>query len=550
MRAPLKLFAVLALISWLVSSAVIVARWDAHADLELLAAQYLLLLPAVVCYLISERGKSQVCAFCGARPAWFLAIFAAIAVLLSQWVKQLTPSGDEASYRFQAAILLTGHVTASAPPRIAASEARYQKDYRFHQHILYRERWFSMYPIGWPAILSLGVALHLDWLVNPALGLLLLWIAHEIAREIWDESTGRLTLFLLVASPFFALNCIGYMSHPSCAVFLAAAALFFFRGLRTGRIRHFALSVLLIAGALIIRPWTAACAGAVLAVASLWALRHRPGRLATFTGAGLLAAAAAVGGLAVYNHALTGSYSRSTYALNRGAGHIAEMSFAPASVLRNAGILTRWSVQETALYAIPFLFLLAGYALISEKQHRREAWILAALFLSLVFGYMPQTEPSGTHFGERFYFETFFAAAILAARGWILLRDRLALPQRAVRMMCILFVCIQVLAFGVFAQRGRERFLPFSAVHHAISHLRLVRAVMFLRSGGGFTAQDLNLNEPGWQWALHFYMPDPGPERRAEFVCALHRNGWAVISYDPAARSARIDELEPAACRP
>jgi Gpi18-like mannosyltransferase len=121
-----------------------------------------------------------------------------------------------------------------------------------------------MYPPGWPAVLAVGLLAGLDWLLNPLLGLCILWLTYRIAILVFDQRVGQLAVILMVMSPFFLFNSVGFMAHPLGGAMLAAATLFLFHGLKSRGLGH-PFGTLLLAGlALLVRPWTAFCVGTVL----------------------------------------------------------------------------------------------------------------------------------------------------------------------------------------------------------------------------------------------------------------------------------------------
>jgi hypothetical protein len=537
-------FTALALAAAYASATVVIAsRGGGHAHLYLLAVQYGCLLPALVCYLWSEKGASDKGRF-GLPAAVSYVIYIALLLFVALVLHQGISGGDENGYRFQARIFATGHVAAEAPPQ-TTDIATYLKEFRFHHHIIYQGKWFGKYPPGWPAILALGMLLKIDWLVNPLCSLMILWVTWRIAYLVFDDATARLALLLLVASPYFVLNSVGFMSHPFCGVLLAGAVLFYFRGVRDGRFADFGWMLLLLGAALLVRPSTALYMGSVLAVATIWTLRQETRKAVGVLAGGLAVGAAAVAALLAYNHALTGSYLRSTYALYSNTTYPLELSLNPKSILHGATVLTRWSLEGTALYAFPFLLVMAGYGLVRESGKRREIYILAALFGSVVLGYMLQTEPSGTHFGERFYFEAFFALAIIGARGWLLLVKRWRISAHASTVLAAAFLCIQAFHYVILIGDAQASWRPSIRMRNAIANPELSGAVIFLGNAPGLSGLDLNWNDADWKHAAVIYVVDPGPTRRAEIACALQRSRWAVLSYDAKTGSPRVDELVP-----
>jgi hypothetical protein len=245
--------------------------------------------------------------------------------------------------------------------------------------------------------------------------------------------------------------------------------------------------------------------------------------------------------LMLHYQALTGSFFMSPYALERGSGSLRDITLDPRLVLEHLPVLTRWSVQGTTLYAFPFLWIMSVYALVADR--RRELYFLAALFMSLVVGHLLVVAPTGTRFGERIWFEAYFGAAILGARGWLLFAERRQLPRHATHVVLAAAFAVQGLYYIKLAGEARARFEPHYRVQQAIQELAVSDAVIFLKNAPGFRARDLNLNQADWKASSQFYMPDPGTERRALVAKALGKRRWLVIAYDSGTRRARVEEV-------
>jgi len=94
-------------------------------------------------------------------------------------------------------------------------------------------------------------------------------------------------------------------------------------------------------------------------------------------------------------------------------------------LLANLVTISRWSVEKTMTAAVPFLLLLALYALLMGE----DIGLLATLF-AVVAPRVCRAINRSRHsrVGERYYYEVLFAIAIVAARGTIRLQINGALP--------------------------------------------------------------------------------------------------------------------------
>lgn len=122
---------------------------------------------------------------------------------------------DSVAQLFQAKIFLHGKLTAQAPgPR----------EFFLYNNVILdvdgRGRWYSQYPPGHAFLLFLGLMSKAPWLVNPLFGSLSILLLYFLGRQLYDEATGRLCLFLGAASPFILFMSSEFMNHSTCGFFL------------------------------------------------------------------------------------------------------------------------------------------------------------------------------------------------------------------------------------------------------------------------------------------------------------------------------------------
>lgn len=159
------------------------------------------------------------------------------ALLIQQFVAQRFPlSADDHSYLYQARLFAAGQLYAEDP----------LYDYRHPLHTCIETnclrdesgRRFSKYAPGWPAVLALGVLLHVPWLVHPlvAAALTFMLLAH-VARTI-GTSAEKTAGWLLIACVFWAYYGASYRPHMLTAFCVFAAYLAFERGQAANRRRE------------------------------------------------------------------------------------------------------------------------------------------------------------------------------------------------------------------------------------------------------------------------------------------------------------------------
>src|SRR6266446_1178030 len=200
-----------------------------HINTYILLAEYGLLLAALS---IGFRAPSAVGG--GVRlpvpPILLtLALFLLLNLLVQHFVTRNVMSGDASAYHFQARVFAQGMLAAKAPPDIAVDGHSLRSLFRFHHHAMIGDRWMSYYPPGWPALLSLGVRIGLDWLLNPLLAVWILFLTWRIGCLLYSPRTGALAAALAVLSLSFEHQTSGFLSHSSCGAFIVSAFYLFLR---------------------------------------------------------------------------------------------------------------------------------------------------------------------------------------------------------------------------------------------------------------------------------------------------------------------------------
>jgi hypothetical protein len=526
--------------------------WRAPAKnvVLLVCAEYLLLLPAAI-YALRPIGRGTELRLPEMSRSVFLAAFLTLASILG-WMSsrgELIP--DEMAYQFQAKVFALGHLTAQAPPGSPASLDETPAALRFEHHIINQGRWFGKYPWGWPLLLAVATRAGVLWLGNPLVGFAILLLMAAIAQRLFGGGAATVAVIMAVLSPFFLANCIGRMSHPACSVFLAAACLFCFEGMRTLRISPFLWMLLMITASFQVRPMTAAAVGAVLGLGTLWYLRGKHLFFEVLAWGFLFGAVCAASAL-LYNKLYTGSYWISPYFLSHQhafPGPGSEIDFSVRQIVHNLTHQTRWAVQETTFYTFPFAYLLAGYAVWREREHAPEVRILCLVALVLVFAYLVQMDIGVEFIGERYYFEGFFAVPILAARGLQLLVSEQKLARGSLVPVLLLFITLQAFQIGLAGPVFWQRIKPYWQVHAAVDGLGGERYTVFLHSTEPqFVGRHFNLNRPDWANGASMFLVDPGAEQRSAWACLMGRPKWVVIGYDPASSFATTEFGSAQAC--
>ncbi|NDQ56078.1 MAG: hypothetical protein GZ088_03265 [Acidipila sp.] len=507
-------------------------NWIFHFVIYLLVLQHLILLPV---FIILLRGSARAGDGTGfpSLPSCLAAglLFFTISLALGWYTSQGVWCADESAYRFQAKIFATGRLTAPALAGVPLDNTDTPPEVFYTHHIYRNGRWFVKYTPGWPLILALGMLAGLPWAISPLLGGLCLWTTHSLARRVFGSKIANLSVWIVVLSPIFITNVLGTMSHALCALCIVAACLLCFEGLKTLKALPFAGMFALGGFSCFVRPLTGFAITAVLGLSTLWYLRmHRRLWLRVFVLACIFGALT-VGSFLQYDKKYTGSYLVTPYAAARGLRVPAEISGGTHQTLENLRVTTRFALQDTLLFAVPFVFLFAVYACSHEKERLREVRILMFFFPAVVVAYLIQVEGSSASFGERYYFESLFAVAILGARGLILFVENNNFSRRTVNHLLLGALFLQLVMQVVSVHKFVYKLDPTRKIQEALNELTLSQAVVFMAENERLVPRHFNLNSLDWARADLVFLIDPGPGQRAAWACREGRSNWVSLEY-------------------
>lgn len=508
-----------------------------HFEWLIMALRYAALLPALL-FALRPRPECEPLSMPALRARWVAAAFLIVAAA-ANWRMAATPCADESAYQFQARIFAQGRLAAPSPIPYQEGAPRVET-LHFTNTVLAAKGWFAKYPIGWPAALALPNALGLGWLVNPLLGCAILLIAARLAREEFGPAAELPAAAMFALSPFTMAVSTGTMSHGLCGALVAGATLLCLQGIRTLRLSRFAWMFALLTAAFTVRPYTAALCALVLgcgALAAVWNERKLRLQLIAASAAAALAAAVAVGGP---NWLYSANPLVSPYSLYS-HGTTQELDFSIAGIADKLVHRLRFSVQSTAVYAFPFLALLAAAAFWKRAGRAWGRAILLALPLALAAGYVPQVLGSAPVIGDRYWSEGYFALVALAAGGLVRLCAAWPPPRRAAIAVAVAMAATQVAMLGAAVWLSDAGNAPRRAMVEAERTFAACDCVVFVQdSPPHFYAGHINLNRPDWQAARVFYAVDPGAQQRAHWTQTLRKFRWVVLRYDATAGKARM----------
>ncbi len=277
---------------------------------------------------------------------------------------------DESLYRYGAELLLQGRVAGESHP---------MRLFFDHAFLVNDGRTFSQYFLGWPAFLSVGVALGAPWLVNPVLSALTVPALYGVVRELSDRLWAQVVTGLFLLSPMLQLLAATGLSHTAALFALSWTAWLALRAAREpGRAWPAAGLAVAFSVAFFVRPLTALGIGAPFLV--LWARAWWTGgrRLAPL--GAFLAPAAVLGALFLLVNALqTGSPWTPAYMAWQGYARGNAFRFSgldPATVPEVPNLAFQGLGQALRTASLGLVRL--GYALLG--------WPVAYLFLAAALG--------------------------------------------------------------------------------------------------------------------------------------------------------------------
>jgi hypothetical protein len=257
--------------------------------------------------------------------------------------------------------------------------------------------------------------LNAEWLVNPVLGGLAVFLVYFIARGLYGRRTARVAAFLWACSAWVLFMSASYVNHVGAVTFaLTAWALVW--GPRRPRIIHLIGAGLALGFLVASRPLDSVAAAVPI---SVWIARGR-WRTVPWLVLGGLPVCIAWG---YVNWRLHGSPLTLGYSVLYGERHALGfhedpwgLRFTPAIALSNLAVAIRRLHLYLFEWPIPGLLPMSVWAVLG--RHRREADLVVALGIAalpaLYFFYWH----SGFFLGPRFYYGIAPWLIIATARAW------------------------------------------------------------------------------------------------------------------------------------
>ncbi|MBM3464519.1 MAG: hypothetical protein FJX76_20685 [Armatimonadetes bacterium] len=369
--------------------------------------------------------------------------------VLTIWVGRWLLNGqtlgpDEFAYLFQAHVLAQGHLALASPEPQDAFDCLC---------IINNGLWYGKYPPGYPILLAAAVLCHVPHWLNAAAGAGCLVATFVLTRDLYDRATAQVAVALLAICPFFFLNNIPMMAHPSYLFFFLVFLIFFFRGLESEDFLNPVLAGAAAGACLLIRPVDFVLP---VLVCAAWAATRTRG--ASFIwrnmALGALPLAMCAGLLLAVNAAQTGSALVSPYVVTAsdeglGFGHHGH------GWLRGLWNLMV-SVGRLLVWMPP---LVCELALLAWFEKSGRAALLLTLAACPVVTYFFYFTTGNTELGPRYYHAALAILPMLAARA--LIRSGPWMPHAYLALACVYLATVtypNTLACAEFLSRVNNRY--------------------------------------------------------------------------------------------
>jgi len=391
---------------------------------------------------------------------------------------------DEVAYLLQAHYFAHGMLWLPLPPSDALNV-----DLMYYD----ANRWFSIFPPGWPAALAVGVALGVPWLVNPVWGGVGILLSYRLILGLFDRPTARLASLLMALSPWYVFLAMSFMAHTFTLVCALAAALAMSRMVRKNALRWGLIAGVWIGVVSLIRPLDGLGLAVVLACGAFglkgWWRRIQG---VVVMGIGTIMTGALV---LPYNYAMTGSATRfpimqyfdKYYGVNSNA-----LGFGPSRGVDWPGLdpfpghglrdvvlnfmLNTSSVQVElfgwAVGSLGFVLLFLSLRRLSGADRIMLVGTLVVIGLHSFYWFS-----GGPDFGARYWFLVIVPCVALTARGVLALQDYVSDGSGGGRVLLGAFLLVAA---------ALTTFLPWRAVDKYHEYRGMRPYVRQLRASGVF----------------------------------------------------------------
>jgi len=355
-------------------------------------------------------------------------VLSLLAVFISAFVaanvfERMAHLEDEFAYVWQAQAYARGDLTLPSPDFSDSFLVPFVVDHDGQR--------FGKYPMGWPALLSLGVRAGIRAWINPFLAGWAVWLIYRLGKRLQGEGVGVLSAGLAVSSPYFMMNTGSLLSHPMSLVLTLIFMLSWMEILAEREESQVPAWMPVLSGGIslgllgLMRPVTMAAIALPYGIHGVITLfrgtRAQRNGVLMVGGSALLLA----GLHFVWQWILTGHFFKNPYTL---WWPYDRLGFGPGHGVMESGHtlkLAWWNTKHSLRTGLSDLFgwgklswLFLPFGMWSLRKSK-QAWLMAAVFLSLVLMYAAYWVGAWL-LGPRYYFAGLPALIVFSASGIIL----------------------------------------------------------------------------------------------------------------------------------
>lgn len=414
-----------------------------------------------------------------------------ITATLSFFVYEAHPHvPDETQYIFQAKYMAEGQLTVT-PPRVPEAFSMYMVPYL-------ENRWYSIFPPAFPAVLAVGVKAGAAWLVNPLLSGICILLAYLLFRELYSRSFARIAVILMSCSPWFLFMGMSFMSHMFALLCGLAAALCLLRSIRKPSLIYSVFSGVLVGVLALVRPFDGFIVAGLFGV---WALTRSASLRHGFSVILGLAAGVIPTALLIlpYDLAVTGAswpmplelYYQKYFGagvMNLGFGPDRGMGWgldafpghSPLEALINFGLNLFQVNTELFGWSAGSLAFVAAF-MILKPPTKQDLWAIASI-VAFIAAYALFWYHGGPDFGARYWFLCFVPMVSLAVRGMHFVSERIE-SSKTVGLAVgprILTTALVLCAFSLIT------YIPWRSADKYFRYLNMEPGIIELAKENGF----------------------------------------------------------------
>ncbi|RMG94348.1 MAG: hypothetical protein D6706_13895 [Chloroflexi bacterium] len=478
---------------------------------------------------------------------WVILVSATLSWLVLERVPHIP---DSVMYLFQAKYFAYGYLYLPSPPDIDAFWVR--------QMVFDGEKWYGIFPPGWPALLAGGIRLGIPWLINPFLGGVTVLLVHSLAHHLYNRRVANFTIFLLAVSPWFIFMSASFMAHPLSVVYTLGCLLAITKYKHPQKTGWGFLAGLCIGTLSLTRPYEGVLIGIAIGLWLLTDIKHIRGLIA------FCITTALVGSLGlIYNLALTGSWTYfpimkwfddSWYAgINRlgfgldigntGWPHLdAWPGHSPLEALINAN--QNVFMVNVELFGWGFGSLVFVYLLLIWKKWKSPDMLFFWIVAVIIIGYSFYWFSGGPDFGARYWYQVLIPLIILTTRGIEELQSRWqkmhANKPVASRIGLFVVAASLVAWFNFVPWRSLSKYHNYRGMNNSMAQLaqkqQFGHALVFIREKSKYDyARAFIFNPPTLDSSGTIYARDVGPESRDALIRHFSgRQVWYVAPSETA----------------